>query len=88
MIYDRHSIYYDTHITTQNAKKCDLKIKTRRFPDENSAPNKTPPSVEDDVFQALIFLHCSLFDAFIVEMPLKRLIRKLLGKEDDARRIL
>ena len=44
----------------------------------------SPPSVEDDVFQALIFLYGSPFDAFIVEMPLKRLIRKLLRKEDDA----
>ena len=44
----------------------------------------SPPSVEDDVLQALIFLYGSPFDAFIVEMPLERLIRKLLCKEDDA----
>lgn len=43
-----------------------------------------PPSIEDDVLQALIFLYGGPFDAFIVEMPLERFIRKLLCKEDDA----
>ena len=44
----------------------------------------SPPSIEDDVLQALIFLYGGPFDAFIVEMPLERFIRKLLCKEDDA----
>ncbi len=58
--------------------------KNADFPTKTDVFLLSPPSVEDDVLQALIFLYGGPSDAFIVEMPLERLIRKLLGKEDDA----
>lgn len=54
--------------TLSNQKNADFTAKTDVF-------LLSPPSIEDNVLQALIFLHGGPFDAFIVEMPFKRLIR-------------
>ena len=68
----------------QNAKILTFASKNADFSTKTDVFLLSPPSVEDDVLQALIFLHRSPLDAFIVEMPLERFIRKLLRKEDDA----